>query len=114
MSLTEVLKRVGRITGGAVSLRKREPLLAKKREPQAHAEEFAVKEESTVKEDAVVKEKAAVEEEPAINSGRRKFQNSPHSFKNMCPTDILIKFRELDKIPRIAYASRIGMLVFSQ
>ena len=72
-----MLKRVGKITG-AISLGKRELLLAKKREAQAHAEECAFKEESAVKEDADVKEKAAVEEERAINSGRRRIQNSFH------------------------------------
>ena len=67
VSLTEVLKRVDRITG-AISRGKRELRLAKEREARAHAEKCAVKEESAVTEESVVKEKSALKEESAINS----------------------------------------------
>ena len=113
MSLTEVLKRAGKITG-AISLRKIELLLAKKREAQAYAEECADKEESAVKEDVVVKEELALKEESTINSERRRIQNTFHSLGSTYTADILLEFREPDKMPKRAYDSRLKMLVFSQ
>ena len=67
VSLTEVLKRVGKIRG-ATSRGKKEIRLAKEREARAHAEKCAVKEESALKEESTVKEESTLKEESAINT----------------------------------------------